>query len=117
MQYEPCACLPLWSSPRSPRWAIDRPTTIATNDNRSPGGQLHDGKLELFLELGEGRWYPEGDRGPAIAVYAFGETGRPLQNPGPLIRVPRGTEIHISLRNTLPTAATVHGLHERPGSQ
>jgi FtsP/CotA-like multicopper oxidase with cupredoxin domain len=39
-----------------------------------------------------------------------------LQNPGPLIRVPQGTEIHIHLHNALPVAVTVHGLHERPGS-
>jgi FtsP/CotA-like multicopper oxidase with cupredoxin domain len=97
--------------------AVDQPSTIATNDNRSPGGQLRDGKLELSLELGEGRWFPEGDGGRAITIYAFGEAGRPLQNPGPLIRVPQGTEIHITLRNTLPITATVHGLHERPGSE
>jgi FtsP/CotA-like multicopper oxidase with cupredoxin domain len=96
---------------------IDRLATIAANDNRCPGGQLRDGKLEIFLELGEARWYPEADHGRAITVYAFGEPGRPLQNPGPLIRVPQGAEIHITLRNALPAVATLHGLHERPGSE
>jgi manganese oxidase len=50
----------------------------------------------------------------ALAVYAFGESGHPLQNPGPLIRVPQGTEVHASLHNGLTVPITVRGLG-RPG--
>ena len=96
--------------------ATDRPHAIIANDNRSPAGELRDGVLNLSLELGEGQWHPEDEDGRVLAVYALGETGRPLQNPGPLIRVPQGTEIHVHLHNGLPVVATVHGLHERPGS-
>ena len=98
-------------------YAADRPNQIATNDNRSPAGKLRDGVLTVHLELGEGQWHPESEDGEAFTVYAFGEAGRPLQNPGPLIRVPQGTEINAVLHNALPVAAAVHGLHERPGDE
>jgi FtsP/CotA-like multicopper oxidase with cupredoxin domain len=48
-------------------------------------------------------------------VYAFGETGHGLQNPGPLIRVPQGTELHVSLHNALPVTISVHGLGDPIG--
>jgi FtsP/CotA-like multicopper oxidase with cupredoxin domain len=97
--------------------AADHLPTIAPNDNRSPAGQLHDGVLTLSLELGEGQWHPESEHGEVLTVYAIGETGRSLQNPGPLIRVAQGTELHAIVHNALPVAATVHGLHERPGNE
>jgi FtsP/CotA-like multicopper oxidase with cupredoxin domain len=97
--------------------AADRRPTISANDNRSPAGELRDGVLTISLELGEGLWHPESEEGEALTVYAIGERGQSLQNPGPLIRVPQGTEIHAIVHNALPVAATVHGLHERPGSE
>src|SRR6266700_3415315 len=60
---------------------------IAINDNHKPSGILRDGVLTIQLEIAKGEWHPEADDGIALAVYAFGEAGRPLQNPGPLIRV------------------------------
>lgn len=97
--------------------AADHPATIAANDNRSPAGEVRNGVLTIHLEIGEGQWHPESESGDALTVYAFGETGHPLQNPGPLIRVPQGTEIHAFVHNALHVTATVHGLHERPGSE
>jgi manganese oxidase len=97
--------------------AAEHLPTIAVNDNRSPAGQLRDGVLTISLELGEGQWHPESEQGEVLTVYAIGETGRSLQNPGPLVRVPQGTEIHATVHNALPVAATVHGLHERPGTE
>jgi FtsP/CotA-like multicopper oxidase with cupredoxin domain len=83
---------------------------IKSNSNHSPSGVLRDGVLRIELEIARGEWHPEADDGMALAVYAFGEVGHPLQNPGPLIRVPLGTEIRASLRNTLAVPITVHGL-------
>jgi manganese oxidase len=97
--------------------AADRLPRIAANDNRSPAGELLDGVLTISLELGEGQWHPESEEGEALTVYAFRERGRSLQNPGPLIRVPQGTEIHAIVHNALPAGATIHGLHERRGSE
>lgn len=97
--------------------AADRLPRIAANDSRSPAGELLDGVLTISLELGEGQWHPESEEGEALTVYAFRERGRSLQNPGPLIRVPQGTEIHAIVHNALPAGATIHGLHERRGSE
>jgi FtsP/CotA-like multicopper oxidase with cupredoxin domain len=89
---------------------------IETNQNHAPAGVLRDGVLSVELEIVKGQWHPEADDGIALAVYAFGEVGHPLQNPGPLIRVPQGTEIHASLHNTLAVPIAVHGLAEPNGA-
>ena len=87
---------------------------IGTNYNHHPAGELRNGVLTLQLEVGQGIWHPESENGPALPVYAFGEAGRDLQNPGPLIRVPQGTQIHVSVHNTLPVPVSIYGLAE-PG--
>ncbi len=89
--------------------------SISGNDNRTPAGRLEAGDLTLHLELREGLWHPEGEDGRAIKVYSFAEEGHPLQTPGPLIRVARGTKIRAHIHNLLAVAAHVNGLHERPG--
>jgi len=90
------------------------PVVIA-NDNRTPAGQLRNGVLNLHLELRQGRWYPEDEQGVYRDVYTFAEEGRPPQSSGPLIRVLQGTQIHASIRNTLPATAKIYGLHRHPG--
>src|SRR5688572_15355439 len=90
---------------------------IVTHDNRTPAGGLRDGVLTIALVAGSGNWYPEGDAGPAHDVYVFGEAGKPLSNPGPLLRVPVGTEVRATIHNTITDAPlVVHGLHDRPGA-
>ena len=86
---------------------------IIANQNHARAGELRDGILTIKLEIATGDWYPESDNGLALSVYAFGESGKPLQNPGPLIRVPQGTEIRASLHNALAIPVTIHGLGER----
>ena len=88
---------------------------ITANDNRTPAGRLKNGVLELRLDLREGVWYPEDESGGHRNVYVFAEQGRPLQSPGPLIRVPQGTQVHARIRNMLPIAAKVYGFHQHPG--
>jgi manganese oxidase len=95
--------------------AADNVPAVVINDNRSPAGELRNGVLTIKLEIASGQWHPESDDGIAISIYAFAEAGHPLQNPGPLIRVPQGTEIHATIHNALPVATTVHGFHQRPG--
>lgn len=89
---------------------------IVANQNHVPAGELRDGVLTLQLEIGKGEWRPEAEDGMKLAVYAFGEVGHPLQNPGPLIRVPQDTEIHASLHNSLSIPVTVHGLGDPSSS-
>jgi len=96
---------------------VPDPPEIQASDNRSPRGTLTDGVLTLDLEAREGVWFPEQHDGPGLRVEAFAEPGHPPQIPGPLIRVPEGTEIHVRIRNTLPGATlAIHGLHTRPGN-
>lgn len=88
---------------------------VQANDNRTPAGRLDHGVLELQLELRQGRWYPEDEKGPHLDVYAFAEKGRSPQSSGPLIRVPQGTKVRATVRNMLPLAAKIYGLHAHPG--
>ena len=88
---------------------------VMANDNRTPAGQLKNGILELRLEVRAGIWYPEDEGGGHRDVYAFAEEGYAPQSSGPLIRVPEGTQIHATIRNTLPLAAKIYGLHRHPG--
>jgi len=81
------------------------------NDNRVAAGELKQNVLNLRLELVNANWFPELDGGSFLPVYAFAEPGRAPQIPGPLIRVPQGTEVRVSLHNTLPVTMFVRGLH------
>ena len=98
---------------------VSRPGSeeIRSNDNRSPAGQLREQVLTVNLTAGAGVWFPEDTAGEGHQVYAFGETGRGLSNPGPLLRVPAGTEIRATIRNQIPgLPLLVHGLFDRPGT-
>ncbi|MGH2361311.1 MAG: multicopper oxidase domain-containing protein, partial [bacterium] len=100
-------------SPAAARAAAD---AIVANDNQTPGGTLRDGVLTLHLEVRPGALYPEEDNGPSVPTLAFAEVGGPLRVPGPLIRVPRGTEIRVSVRNPFADSTlTVHGVQDHDG--
>ncbi len=110
------------AAPAQPR-ALPQPAEnalpeITANDNRAPAGQLRGGVLTIELEARTGIWYPEEKEGPGLEVQAFAEEGKPPQIPGPLIRVPEGTEIHVRVRNSIANATLeIHGLHTRPGDR
>ena len=72
---------------------------IVINDNRKPAGVFHKHIYYIKLEAREGYWYPDAKGGVPLKIKAFAEAGKPLQVPGPLIRVPAGTAIRISIRN------------------
>jgi len=90
---------------------------------------LENGILAVRLELRSGAWRPEADDsplpgktgqagdpgGPQLFVPAFGETGHPAQIPGPLLRMPEGTTVRVTVANRLKKKATVFGLNTRPG--
>ena len=91
---------------------------IVANANRAPAGRLRHGILTLHLELRTGTFRPHADDGPGIEVQAFGEAGRPLQIPGPLIRVPEGTVIEATVRNRLRDSTLVlHGFDSHPNTR
>ena len=88
---------------------------IVANSNQTPAGRLTEGHLTIRLEAAMGEWSPEEKDGPAFQVAAFREEGGRLSTPGPLLRVPEGTEIDATVYNRLDRPLTVHGLHGRPG--
>lgn len=92
-----------------PRPARDDATT---NDHRTIAGELRDGEYSLALELRRATWHPNAPTPLAVDVPLFAEAGRPASVPGPLIRVPAGTRMRITVRNDLTERATVHGLHD-----
>jgi FtsP/CotA-like multicopper oxidase with cupredoxin domain len=73
----------------------------APNDNRVAAGVLREGVLTIALEVRQTMWYPDGDTLPGMNIKAFAESGKDASVPGPLLRVPAGTEIRGSLRNAL----------------
>src|SRR5262250_1954244 len=88
---------------------------VVANSNQAPAGGLHNGQLTVRLEAAMGEWSPEENDGPALKVAAFREEGGRLSTPGPLLRMPEGTEIDATLYNRLDQPLTVHKLHGRPG--
>ncbi len=92
------------------------PTEIAVaHDNRAAAGQLENKVLTLGLEARLGRWFPEGDSGPALPAQFFAEPGKPASVPGPLIRIPTGTRILATVHNRLDSTLVLHGLTTHPG--
>ena len=91
--------------------------TVEGNDNRRPAGSLADGALTVRIYAARGDWRPERDEGPALNVAAFGEDGGPLVTPGPLLRVAEGTDVIVSVRNTLAERLSIHGLVRRPAAE
>ena len=89
---------------------------IMVHDNRVAAGNLRNGVLTLQLELKAGRWYPDGDHARSEVIHAFAEAGAHPTVPGPMIRVPEGTELRITIRNTLDSTLVLYGMHARPGS-
>lgn len=88
-----------------------------SNDQRRVAGTLRNGNYSLALELRRTTWRPNAPSALDVDVAALAEVGRPATVPGPLIRVPAGTRLRITIRNRLADRATVHGLHEHDGSR
>lgn len=85
------------------------------NDNRVPAGVLRGGVLHLELDAMWAGWHPDLDVDSAVSVQAFAERGKNPSIPGPLLRVPEGTEVRVSLRNLITDSTlVVRGL--RPGA-
>lgn len=88
---------------------------VEPNDNRHAAGRLDGGTLTLALRAAVGRWRPEGSQGPGLEIEALGEVGKALSVPGPLVRVPEGTEIIATVRNDLEAPLVIHGFCTRGG--
>ncbi|HSE65539.1 MAG TPA: multicopper oxidase domain-containing protein [Gemmatimonadales bacterium] len=89
--------------------------SITPNDNRKAAGTLAGRVLTVQLEARAGTFYPEGPTGVGVPAFAWSEVGRPLQSPGPLIRVEVGTTVKASIHNALAKPLTVYGLAKERG--
>jgi FtsP/CotA-like multicopper oxidase with cupredoxin domain len=92
-------------------------TRVIANDNRVPAGTLRGNVLTLRLVARPALWQPEGPNGPELPIYAFAEEGKSPRIPGPLIRVPVGTVIDLSVRNMLAQPLRLYGLQDRPSDK
>src|SRR5262245_7607560 len=88
---------------------------IAPNDNRVPAGKLANGVLTVRLEARSAVWRPEGSKGPIITTAAFAAEGQRASIPGPLLRVPAGTEIRATVRNSLLRPMWLYGMGNARG--
>jgi FtsP/CotA-like multicopper oxidase with cupredoxin domain len=93
------------------------PADVVTHDNREPVGTTAGKIHSVRLEVVRGFWRPEGADGPMREVFAFAEEGKAPNIPGPLIRVPEGTELRVFVRNRLPVSVKLHGLVPRPAAK
>jgi FtsP/CotA-like multicopper oxidase with cupredoxin domain len=109
----PAAAAMCWvAAPRADA-AAGEPALIVLNDNLEPAGSLRDGKLEIGIEVRRGIWHLLGPDRPGTEILAFADAGGPPSIPGPLIRIPVGTELHVSVTNPLDSTLVVHGLSRR----
>ncbi len=92
------------------------PSAAIANENRLAAGSLGKGVLTLNLEAREALWYPEEGASQPIPIAAFAEAGGSPRTPGPMIRVPAGTEMRISVRNALAVPMRLWGLQDRSGA-
>lgn len=91
---------------------VQRPKAVLS-DNLEPAGTHSDGEYRLELEILETDWHLLGEDKPAGQVLAFAERGHAPSIPGPLIRVPQGTLMRVTVSNPLDTAVVVRGLSSR----
>ena len=99
--------------------SLDRPPDLPVvewNDNLVPAGTIAGDVLDLRLEVVRSMWKLLGDEHAGVEILAFREFDSAPQNPGPMIRVPEGTEIRVSVGNPLEVKLVVHGLSARKGT-
>jgi FtsP/CotA-like multicopper oxidase with cupredoxin domain len=91
---------------------------VRPNPNTTSAGALRGGVLTVVLEAKASVWRFSDSRAP-MTVAAFSERGKSPVMPGPLLRVPVGTQIRLTIRNSLDkpltfiVPAAVHGAPDR----
>ncbi len=97
---------------------VERPfgARVQANDNRVPGGVLRSGALKMHLVAQRASWYPAAEDGAVKVVETLAEKGRSPQIPAPLIRVPLGTRVEVTITNSLADTLVVLGLGGRNDS-
>lgn len=86
---------------------------VQFNDNLVPAGSMVAGELVVSLVAAPGDWRPLGPDHAGATMLVFGEVGHPLEDPGPLLRVPLGSRLSVNIRNATAGPIVVHGLCTR----
>lgn len=81
--------------------------SVVPNDNRAPGGTRAGNVLRLELEARLAAWRPDLDVDSTVTVQVFAEVGDVPRVPGPLLRTVQGSEVHVTIRNTIPDSTLV----------
>ncbi|HET7373861.1 MAG TPA: multicopper oxidase domain-containing protein [Gemmatimonadaceae bacterium] len=84
------------------------PPVLVPNPNTAPAGSVRDGVLTIDLEATTARWHREGGAPSVKVTDAFAEPGRTPTIPGPLVRIPAGTELRFRVRNRLARSITFY---------
>jgi FtsP/CotA-like multicopper oxidase with cupredoxin domain len=79
------------------------------NQNLVAAGKRTRDTLSLALDVVEAAYQPEGSEDPVVRILALAERGKTPQVPGPLLRVPAGTTVRLSLRNRSDSALMFSG--------
>ncbi|MGH7632112.1 MAG: multicopper oxidase domain-containing protein [Gemmatimonadaceae bacterium] len=89
------------------------------NANLHRAGTLEHGVLTVTLEAAESE-IAFGAHERSLRIAAFSEAGKAPMLPGPFIRAPQGTEMHLSMHNSLAVPLTflvpaaIHGAPDQP---
>jgi manganese oxidase len=104
-------CFACSGAPEQPIAHINGVALAVPNDNREAGGRLRRGKYTLNLEAKLAAWKPDANVDSMVTVQAFAETGAAPRIPGPLLRVQQGTEVRLTVRNSIADSTLiVHNL-------
>jgi FtsP/CotA-like multicopper oxidase with cupredoxin domain len=85
-------------------------SSIATSNNKETAGTTRNGLTQVRLDIMTGNWHPEEDDGPSLTIQAFAEEGKLPQIPGPTIRLAEGSNVLVTIHNSLRVPAELHGL-------
>lgn len=80
---------------------------VVPNDNRSAGGRVNNGAVELHLVARLAGWRPDLDVDSAVTIQAFGEAGGQPRIPGPLLRTATGTDVRVTITNDIPDSTLI----------
>ena len=97
-----------------PRLPLPHPSSTvmraAVHQNLAAAGRRSGSTMRLALDVVESAWKPEGQGDAEVPILAFAERGQSPLVPGPLIRVPQGTAVILTLRNRSDSALVIGGL-------
>lgn len=97
----------------APRLSPRALAVVAFHDNTASAGRLVNGEHTLALEIQRAMWHPYGENRPGREMFSFAEPGARPVTPGPMLRVPLGTRLRVSVRNPTDSSFVVRGLQSR----